>query len=547
MDKTTYENKLEVLISDAQKFKRCDKNQTKLVKDNLNKLINELKKDSPHLYYSLRRVGDYKNGHLYGLPKIHKNANDPPLRPIISMCGTVTHEISQYLNSIIRPYIDTRHMINSGDELLIDLQGRKIESNQKLVSLDVTSLFTNVPVMTTINLILEKMYRGVTLPPPKIPESTMKQLLQICTTETPFSFKNETFIQTDGVSMGSPLGPTFADMYMSEIENKILLQPDQCNPQYYRRYVDDILAIFNSKEDIETFKSKLQRSSVLEFTHEEAEGNSFHFLDVSLLFNEDGTFQTTTYIKPTDKGLYTNFNSHTHLSYKKSVIKTLIRRATKYCSTWELFDAELRRIKQILVNNDYPLRIIDDIANKIINSYVNSNNFEKENEIPLYVQLFNVSCMNKESGTLEKIVKEHVTSSSAGTKVKVKSYFRPKKLSSLFSTREKAIDLDRSNCVYKFQCEKDGCKATYIGHTTCTVLRRAKQHRYKPSNIHCHYTSDHECAVPPNESFLNNFSVVRSFADKTKLKIAEALIIREVFPSINVKNNELSSFLNLYR
>ena len=117
----------------------------------------------------------------------------------------------------------------------------------------------------------------------------------------------------------------------------------------------------------------------------------------------------------------------------------------------------------------------------------------------------------------------------------------------MFSTREKAIGLDRANCVYKFQCEKDSCKATYIGHTTCTVLRRAKQHRYKPSNIHCHYSIDHECAVPPNESYLENFSVVRGFADRTKLKIAEALIIREEFPSINVKNNELSSFLNLYR
>jgi len=117
----------------------------------------------------------------------------------------------------------------------------------------------------------------------------------------------------------------------------------------------------------------------------------------------------------------------------------------------------------------------------------------------------------------------------------------------MFSTREKAADLDQTNCVYKFQCEKDSCKANYVGLTTCTVLRRAKQHRYKPSNYHCHYVIDHECAVPPNETFLNNFSILRTFSDKTKLKIAEALIIREEFPSINVKNNELSCFLKMYR
>ena len=52
-------------------------------------------------------------------------------------------------------------MISSGDEILIDLQGRKNKRNQKLVLLDVTCLFANVSVMTTKNLIVEMMYRGV--------------------------------------------------------------------------------------------------------------------------------------------------------------------------------------------------------------------------------------------------------------------------------------------------------------------------------------------------------------------------------------------------
>ena len=153
MDKVAYENKLKIWISDVEKFIRCHNNQSNLVKDKLNKLIIELKKYSPHLNYNLRRVGDYKNGHLYGLPKTHKNADDPPLRPIISMCGTVTHETSHYLNSIIRPYNDTCYIVSCGDEILVDYQDRTIERNPKLVSLDVTSLFTNVSVMTTINLI----------------------------------------------------------------------------------------------------------------------------------------------------------------------------------------------------------------------------------------------------------------------------------------------------------------------------------------------------------------------------------------------------------
>ena len=50
----------------------------------------------------------------------------------------------------------------------------------------------------------------------------------------------------------------------------------------------------------------------------------------------------------------------------------------------------------------------------------------------------------------KNIVKEHVTGSNAAPKVKVKTYSKPKKLSTLFPTKEKAIDLDRAYCVYRF-------------------------------------------------------------------------------------------------
>ena len=110
----------------------------------------------------------------------------------------------------------------------------------------------------------------------------MKELLRVCTSESPSKNEIETFIQTDGVSLGSPLGPTFADIYMFETENQLLSQPNLCNPLYYRRYVDDIMAFFNSKEDLEIFKSKMQITSALEFTHEEAKGNSIHLSSIKM-------------------------------------------------------------------------------------------------------------------------------------------------------------------------------------------------------------------------------------------------------------------------
>ena len=48
-------------------------------------------------------------------------------------------------------------------------------------------------------------------------------MLELCTKEAPFlSPTGEIYQQIEGVAMGSPLGPTFANFYMGDLENKIL-------------------------------------------------------------------------------------------------------------------------------------------------------------------------------------------------------------------------------------------------------------------------------------------------------------------------------------
>ena len=86
------------------------------------------------------------------------------------------------------------------------------ESNGTLASLDVESLFTNVPIDDTIAIILENTYKHKNLPPPDMPQELLKALLKLCTKESPFKTTDEKlFKQINGVAMGSPLGPKFAN------------------------------------------------------------------------------------------------------------------------------------------------------------------------------------------------------------------------------------------------------------------------------------------------------------------------------------------------
>ena len=90
-----------------------------------------------------------------------------------------------------------------------------------MVSFDVASLFTNVPLEETIEIILKRICinKGVIT---DIPKQEMKELLILCTKNVHFTFNNETYIQVDGVVMGSPLGPVLANIFMAKLETSVI-------------------------------------------------------------------------------------------------------------------------------------------------------------------------------------------------------------------------------------------------------------------------------------------------------------------------------------
>ena len=69
--------------------------------------------------------------------------------------------------------------------------------------------FTNVSVHETIKMIIENVYNHPSIPPPVIQPKLLENLLLTCITKVPFYNPSDNiFIQINGISMGSPLGPT---------------------------------------------------------------------------------------------------------------------------------------------------------------------------------------------------------------------------------------------------------------------------------------------------------------------------------------------------
>ena len=153
--------------------------------------------------------------------------------------------------------------------------------NLYMTSLDIESLFTNIPLEETTkncvnDLFSSNVYSG------KLSRKDLYDLFKVATTESSFIFDNKPYKLIDG--KGSPLGPTQDNAFLCHYE-KIWLNkcPSQIKPVDYRRYVDNTFALFKSKEHLKLFVSYINsKHKNIKFTFETEGSNNVSFLDVNI-------------------------------------------------------------------------------------------------------------------------------------------------------------------------------------------------------------------------------------------------------------------------
>ena len=109
----------------------------------------------------------------------------------------------------------------------------------QIVSFDVKSFLTKVPLDRTIQLVLKRIYEKHEVSK-NIIKQEMKEMLIFCTRNVHFTFNEEVYQQTDGVAMRSPLAPVLEDIFMVELENNIIPGLQE-NLSFWKRYVDDTI------------------------------------------------------------------------------------------------------------------------------------------------------------------------------------------------------------------------------------------------------------------------------------------------------------------
>ena len=535
MDSNDYYSKLDDIVNDQSKFHELKVNS---------KIHPVIAKEKSISYYVRKYLQDFgpetmrrlipsgsNPGKIYGLVKIHKRDN--PLRPVVSMIGTPEYQLAKFLDSLIKPYIPQTYMLQSTNQFLDHLANFQFHPAHKLVSFDVSSLFTNIPLEETIQIITDTIYSDQSSQnQPIVNKEIFAKLLRLATKGI-FMHRNKFYEQHDGVSMGSPLGPTIANFFLAHMENKLLNSNLNFQPKLYLRYVDDIFAVFNNDTSCSKFLDLLNsQHKSIKFTVEHA-SETIPFLDVEIKLNHSG-IDTWIWKKPTHTNLLLNFNAFCPLKWKSGLILCLLNRAKRICSNNTLFQKEAENMKAMFKANGYPSKFFD----KLLQQFQSQNNSNQSSvdtdqtssssthEYPIVIPYFGKDSrrfVNKFS----KIIRNQLN-------VKIIPIYKSFKVKSYFQLKSKTPVALCSNVVYHFTCSCDTNK-TYIGMSSRHLSTRVQEHlnfnSNQKSSIKDHIMSCNICSN--KKTGLDSFKIIRKCRSEYDTKIHEALLIKKHSPALN--------------
>ena len=269
-NKDDYLNKVHSLLTSGGKFNQLNGDETVKRETRLHNYLLKLNKDDEIDDETYKRVYPCgsRAGVMYGLPKIHKEG--VPVRPIISACGTYNFRLAKYLDQILKPLIPTNnYIIKDTFDFVNKVSKLPNTPNQRMVSFDVESLFTNIPTQETINIILDRAYKDNATEYYGLKRETLEKLLIICTQQSHFQFNGKYYDQIDGVAMGSPLGPLFANIFMDEFEQSKMKKLTELGVKIWLRYVDDVFAIIEHESQSDAILDYLNKQHInIKFTIE---------------------------------------------------------------------------------------------------------------------------------------------------------------------------------------------------------------------------------------------------------------------------------------
>lgn len=301
---------------------------------------------------------------FYLLPKIHK-ANTPG-RPIVSAVNCPTEHLSQYLDTVFQPIVQSlpSFIKDTTDtlRLLDDFNEAPPFHPNLLFTMDVCSLYTSIPHadgLKALTFFLNK--RSLQQPPTQV----LVRLAELVLTLNTFEFDGQIFQQNSGVAMGTKMGPSFACLFMGFLEHGIQSTYPGPHPELYRRYIDDGIGATSLSEhqlrDYISFVNDFHPS--IDYTFD-ISSSTVAFLDMHISIHND-TFLTSVHYKPTDAHAYLHFQSSHPSSTINGIPFSQLLRLRRLCADPADFEEKAVEMCRFFTNRLYPQADVDLALHKV--------------------------------------------------------------------------------------------------------------------------------------------------------------------------------------
>lgn len=461
-------------------------------------------------------LGDFepRERRFYILPKIHKDPEKwtvpheiPPGRPIVSDCGSETYFTAEYLDYYLNP-LSTKHPAYVKDTYhFIDIvNSLRIPSDFYFFSMDVDSLYTNIPIQAGINCV-KKVFEKY--PDPKRPDEELLQLLDINLTRNDFMFNGNYYLQIKGTAMGKKFAPAYANIFMANWEEEVFARCKK-KPAHYSRYLDDIWGIWTgSEEEFGEFVETLNSHDPSIKLKTEINKQSIDFLDTTIFkgpqFLKDFKLDIKVFFKGTDTHALLHKNSFHPKHTFRGIVKAQILRFKRICTREEHFKEAVKILFRALRRRGYSRPFL----RHCLKTFLGKKERGRGNLIPLITTFSSMSkVLNGKLKTNFEEILGH--GGPIPESVVISAYRRNKNLTDLLVqaklsplTQEKQLQLETQfsrlrfirndrqrtifriqqgfsprscNCVYVIYCAQ--CGAKYVGETKNSLSTRMTQHRF---------------------------------------------------------------------
>ncbi|XP_040212329.1 uncharacterized protein LOC120943214 [Rana temporaria] len=300
---------------------------------------------------------------IYFLPKLHKDAERPPGRPIVNGIDSVSSRLGQYLDVFLQPLVcrlpaylrDTKQIIQILDTI-------PCTPNTILVTADVGSLYTIIDheaALTSVRWALESSdlsYDHVQF---------LLDCLKFCLLRNYFWFNKEFFLQQCGVAMGARFAPSVANLFMAHWERDVVFQDRPHQLRCYRRYIDDLIMVWEGDlPSLQLFMDKLNSNTkniVLTWT---VSHDKINFLDLEI-FKSDNVLLTKNYFKTVDRNGYIPLSSCHHRLWLCNIPRGQFVRLRRNCTLESDYLAQSQELSNRFVSKGYSRPLIMQETEKV--------------------------------------------------------------------------------------------------------------------------------------------------------------------------------------